>query len=102
MSLIFALFLIAVVLLFAIGVYSLLVTTNLIRILVSIEILTKGVTLLIIGAGYVTGKVVETEAYVITIIVVEVVLLAIATGIVLGMYRNNGEVYVRGSKKIKG
>ena len=48
MSLLFAMFLTGVVLLFAIGIYSLLVTTNLIRILVSIEILTKGVTLLMI------------------------------------------------------
>lgn len=102
MSLLFALFLISVTLLFAIGVYSLLVTTNLIRILVSIEILTKGVTLLMIGAGYVTGRVVEAEAYVITIIVVEVVLLAIATGIVLGVYRNNGEIYVHGIRNMKG
>ena len=102
MSLLFALFLVSVALLFAIGVYSLLVTTNLIRILVSIEILTKGVTLLMIGAGYVTGRVVEAEAYVITIIVVEVVLLAIATGIVLGVYRNNGEIYVHGIRNMKG
>ena len=102
MSLIFALFLIAVALLFAIGVYSLLVTTNLIRILVSIEILTKGVTLLMIGAGYATGKMAQAEAYVITIIVIEVVLLAIATGIVLGVYRENGEIYTRGIKKLKG
>jgi len=79
MSLLLALFLISIVLLFAIGIYSLLVTTNLIRILVSIEILTKGVTLLMIAAGYATGKMVEAEAYVITIIVIEVVLLAIAT-----------------------
>lgn len=102
MSLLFALFVISVVLLFAIGIYSLIVTTNLIRILVSIEILTKGVTLLMIGAGYLTGKMVEAEAYVITIIVIEVVLLAIATGIVLGVYRENGEIYVRGIKNLKG
>ena len=102
MSLLFALFLIAVVLLFAIGVYSLLVTTNLIRILVSMEILTKGVTLLMIGVGYATGRMAEAEAYVITIIVIEVVLLAIATGIVLGVYRNNGEIFTRNIKNLRG
>ena len=102
MSLILALFIIGVALLFAVGIYSLLVTTNLIRILVSIEILTKGVTLLMVGAGYATGKMVEAEAYVITIIVIEVVLLAIATGIVLGVYRDNGEIYTRSIKNLRG
>ena len=79
-----------------------LVTTNLIRIMVSIEILVKGVTLLMIGAGYATGRMAEAEAYVISIIVVEVVLLAIATGIVLGVYRNNGEIYTGSIKDLKG
>jgi NADH:ubiquinone oxidoreductase subunit K len=96
MSLLFALFLISVLLLFAIGVYSLLVTTNLIRILVSIEVLTKGVTLLMIAVGYATGQMAQAEAYVITIIVIEVVLLAIATGIVLGLYRDSGDIFTHG------
>jgi len=102
MSLLLAMFIIGVVLLFGVGVYSLLVTKNLIRILVSMEILTKGVTLLMIGAGYATGKMAEAEAYVITIIVIEVVLLAVATGIVLGVYRNNGEIYTRNITNLRG
>jgi NADH-quinone oxidoreductase subunit K len=102
MSLLLAMFIIGVVLLFGVGVFSLLVTKNLIRILVSMEILTKGVTLLMIGAGYATGKMAEAEAYVITIIVIEVVLLAVATGIVLGVYRNNGEIYTRNITNLRG
>ena len=102
MSLLLAMFLIGVVLLFGVGLYSLLATKNLMRILVSVEILTKGVTLLMIGAGYATGKMAEAEAYVITIIVIEVVLLAVATGIVLGVYRNNGEIYTRNITNLRG
>jgi NADH-quinone oxidoreductase subunit K len=102
MSLLLAMLLIGVVLLFGVGLYSLLATKNLIRILVSMEILTKGVTLLMIGAGYATGKMAEAEAYVITIIVIEVVLLAVATGIVLGVYRNNGEIYTRNITNLRG
>jgi NADH:ubiquinone oxidoreductase subunit K len=92
MSLLFALFLISVLLLFVTGIYSLLITTNLIRVLVSVEVLTKGVTLMMIAVGYATGQMAQAEAYVITIIVIEVVLLAIATGIVLGLYRDSGEI----------
>ena len=38
------------------GLYCMLVTRNLIRALIGVEILTKAVTLLIILAGYVTGQ----------------------------------------------
>ena len=64
--------------------------------------LSKDCRLLMVGAGYATGKMVEAEAYVITIIVIEVVLLAIATGIVLGVYRDNGEIYTRSIKNLRG
>ena len=102
MSMMFALFIIAAILLFAIGVYSLFVTRNLMRILISIEILTKGVTLLMIGAGYLTGKIAEVQAYVITIIIIEVVLLAIAAGIVLGVYRVNKTLDTKKLNNLKG
>ena len=102
MSSLFAAFMIAVVLLFGIGAYSLIVTRNLIRILISIEILTKGVTLLLIGAGYVSGHIAEASAYVVTMIIIEVVLLAIATGIVLGVYRKNETLDTRKLNNLKG
>ncbi|MDP4108838.1 MAG: NADH-quinone oxidoreductase subunit K [Bacillota bacterium] len=102
MSILFASFIIAVILLFTIGVYSLLMTRNLMRILISVEILTKGVTLLLIAIGYVTGRMAAAQAYVITIIVIEVVLLAIATGIILGAYRKNDTLNTGFLNNLKG
>ncbi|MEI6578667.1 MAG: NADH-quinone oxidoreductase subunit K [Eubacteriales bacterium] len=95
MSLLFAMFIFSVVLIFAIGIYSLLVTHNLMRILISIEILTKAVTLLLIVAGYVSKNMAMAEAYVITVIIIEVVLMAVATGLVLGLFRANGTLDTR-------
>ena len=95
MSLLFVIFVVAVVLFFAIGIYSLLVTHNLMRILISIEILTKGVTLLLIVTGYISGHMDLAEAYVITVIIIEVVLMAVATGLVLGLFRANGTLDTR-------
>ncbi len=95
MSLLFAIFIVSVVLIFAIGIYSLLVTHNLMRILISIEILTKAVTLLLIVAGYVSKNMAMAEAYVITVIIIEVVLMAVATGLVLGLFRANGTLDTR-------
>ncbi len=89
MTLLFTLFVITAVLLLAIGLYSMVVTRNLMRILISVEILTKSVTLLMIGAGYMTGNMAAAQAYVIGIIVIEVMILVVATGIVFGVYKNN-------------
>lgn len=89
MTLLFTLFVIAAVLLLAVGFYSIVVTRNLMRILLSVEILTKAVTLLMIGAGHMTGNMGAAQSYVITIIVIEVMILVVATGLVFGVYNNN-------------
>jgi multisubunit Na+/H+ antiporter MnhC subunit len=91
-----------VILLFIIGVYSLLVTRNLLRILIGMEILTKGVTLLLVAAGYMTGQANVIQPVIITMIVVEVVIIAVAAGVVIAAYRNNGTVDVRALRNLKG
>ena len=102
MTLLFALFVIAALLLLAIGVYSIVVTRNLMRILLSVEILTKAVTLLMIGAGYLTGNMGAAQAYVITIIVLEVMILVVAMGIVFGVYKKNGTLDTGKLNNLKG
>ena len=98
----FAMFVVAVVLLLAVGLYSLIVTRNLIRVLLSVEILVKAVTLLMIGAGYISGKLGAAQSYVITIIVIEVMLLVVAIGIVFGVYKKNGTLDVNKINNLKG
>jgi len=101
-SLLFTLFLIGASLLIAIGLYGIVVTRNLMRILLSVEILTKAVTLVMIGAGYETGQMGVAQSFVITIIVLEVMLLVIATGILFGAYKNNGSLMTDKLNNLKG
>ncbi|HWS30569.1 MAG TPA: NADH-quinone oxidoreductase subunit K [Clostridia bacterium] len=102
MNIFFAILIVAVVLVLGVGIYSLVVTRNLLRILLSVEILMKGATLLLIGAGYLTGDMATAQAFVITVIIIEVVLLVVATGIVLGAYRANGTLNTRELNNLKG
>lgn len=102
MTLQFAIFVIAAILMLAIGVFSLVVTHNLMRVLLSVEILTKAVTLLMIGAGYMTGNMAAAQSYVITIIVLEVMILVVATGIVFGIYKKNGTLDTRKLNNLRG
>lgn len=102
MTLLFTLFIITAVLLLAIGFYSMVVTRNLMRILISVEILTKAATLLMIGAGYMTGNMAAAQAYVVTIIVIEVMILVVAVGILFGVYKANGTLDTKKLNNLKG
>ena len=102
MTILFALFLLTAGLLIVVGIYGLVVTRNMMRILIFIEILTKAVTLLMIGAGYMTGHLAEAQSFVITIIVIEVIVLVIATGILFGVYNKTGEIDISSLNNLKG
>jgi multisubunit Na+/H+ antiporter MnhC subunit len=88
--------------LFIIGIYALLATRNLLRILIGIEVLNKGVTLLLIAAGYLTGRTNIIQPVIITMIVVEAVIIAVAAGVVIAAYRKNGTINIRELRNLKG
>jgi len=90
------------VLLFITGIYVLLVTRNLLRILIGVEILAKGVTLLLVTAGYLTGRTIVVQPIIITMIVVEAVIIAVAAGIVIAAYRENGTINTSELCNLKG
>jgi NADH:ubiquinone oxidoreductase subunit K len=88
--------------LFVAGLYCIVFSRNLLRILIGSELLTKSVTLLLCLAGAVTGRMALAEALVITLIVLEVVAVAVAVGIVVGVYRHHGSARVRLLTDLKG
>lgn len=95
-------FIAAVALLFFVGIYSLLVSRNLIRVLIAVEILTKAATLMLILAGYFTGQPGLAQSFVITLIIIEVVVIAVAAGIVIGIFKHNETLDTRKISNLKG
>jgi multisubunit Na+/H+ antiporter MnhC subunit len=93
---------IAIILLMICGLYCLLVTTNLIRALIGLELLTKAVTLFIILAGYITGRVGLAQALAITLIVIEVVVMVVAAGVIISVFKLNNSLDVKLLRNIKG
>ncbi len=91
-----------IVILFVIGFYCLLMTYNLIRALIGLELLIKAVTLLMILVGYITGHEGLAQSLVVTLIVMEVVIIAVAAGIVLGLHRKNRTLDARELRSLKG
>ena len=84
------------------GLYCILMTRNLIRAIIGLELLIKAVTLLLVVTGYASGKPALTQAFVITVIVIEVVLAAVAGGIALRIFRHNDSLDVRKLNRLKG
>ena len=95
-------FMVCVLTLFVIGFYCLVATLNLIRALIGIEILIKAITLLIIVVGYVSGHSALTQSLVITMIVIEAVIITIAVGLVVGIYRKTNSLDSRNIRNLKG
>ena len=102
MSQLFWMFSIAIALVIIAGFYYLLVTLNLIRALIGLELLTKAVTLFIILAGYVTGRTGLAQALAITLIIIEVVVVVVAVGVVLCVFKHSDSIDVRTIRNIKG
>jgi len=90
------------ILLFVIGFYYILATVNLLRILIGMEILTKGATLLLVSAGFLTGMMNVIQPIIITMIVCEVVIIAVAAGVVIASYQSNGTIDVTALRNLKG
>jgi len=95
-------FCVFIIMLFVVGLYSLLVTRNLIKALIGLEILTKAVTLLFVIVGYISHREAMAQAFVITMIVIEVVVIVVAGGVILSVYRRDESLDGRNLRKLKG
>jgi NADH-quinone oxidoreductase subunit K len=55
-----------------------------------------------VAAGFVTGNLGVSQALVITLIVIEVVFIVIATSMVIGLHRSNESLDARKTTNLKG
>ncbi len=88
--------------LFLIGLYCLLSMRNLIKLLIGIEVIAKGVTLALISASMVKGFILTGQSLVITFIVIEVCVVAVALALIINVYRHTGSLDVKKLTKLKG
>lgn len=84
------------------GFYCLVKSRNMIRMIIAIEIAMKAVTLLLVFAGKVSGKMDMVQTFIITMIVVEVVVAVVAAGIAVSVYRHNNSLDIDKLKKLNG
>ena len=91
----------AAALLFA-GIFCLLTKRNLIKLFIGIMIIGKGISLALLATGFVKENILLAQSLVITFIVVEVSLVAVALALIIIIYRNTKSLDVRKLTKLKG
>jgi len=84
------------------GLFALLAKRNLIRLFIAIEVIAKGVSLLLLATGFAKGNVLLAQALVVTFIVIEVSLVATALALIINIYRHTKSLDIRKLAKLKG
>jgi NADH:ubiquinone oxidoreductase subunit K len=84
------------------GLLGLLGRRNLIKLLIAIEVIGKGITLLLLATGFAKANILTAQALVITYIVIEVSVVATAMALIINIYRDTKSLDVRSLAKLKG
>ncbi len=90
------------VLLILTGLFCLIRTYHMLKIVIGIELSMKAVTLFLLLAGYISGNVNLAQIYIITVIVIEVVVTLVAAGIAIRLYNRYGSMDIRNLRNLKG
>lgn len=96
------LYMVAIVVLIGIGIYCLLARRNIIQLLIGIEVIAKGVTLSFVLAGFFQGNEQIAQAIVITIILIEVITMAVAMSLAVMAHRHIGSLDIKDLRRLRG
>lgn len=88
--------------LFFLGLYCLLTMRNLIKLFIGIEIIGKGVSLVLLSTGWARQSIFLAQSLVVTYIVIEVSLVATALAVIINLFRANQSLDVRRLTRLKG
>ena len=85
-----------------IGLYALLTMRNLIKLFIGIEVIGKGVSLILLSTGFAKGNILLAQSLVVTYIVIEVCLVATALALIINITRHTKSLDVRKLTQLKG
>ena len=92
----------AAIALFFIGLYATITRRSLLQLVIGLEIMARGVSLLFILAGQAQGSLAVAQAIVITVILIEAVTVAIALSLIVAAYQHNQSVSIESLRRLKG
>ena len=95
-------YMLMIVVLIGIGVYCLIARRNMIQLLIGLEVIAKAVTLSFILAGYLQGNEQIAQSVVITIILIEAIIAAVAISLIVVANRHSGSLDMDLFRKLRG
>ncbi len=81
--------------LLGIGLYGLLITRNLIKVVVALQILVKGAMLALVAAGYVNGRIQVAQSMALTVIVADTIVAVVALALAVQVRRCFGTLDIK-------
>ncbi|HCA46620.1 MAG TPA: hypothetical protein DEP45_04435 [Armatimonadetes bacterium] len=85
-----------------IGLYATITRTNLLQIIIGLEIMARGISLVFILGGAQSGTMSAAQSVVITLILIEAVTVAIALSLVVAAYHHNKSLSIAALRRLKG
>jgi len=95
-------FIIGVAVLLGIGFYSLMVSHNLIKLVIAIQILVKSALLALITAGFVRDEIQLAQSLALNVIIADTIVAVIGIALAVQVRRRVGTLDVRDLSKLKG
>jgi multisubunit Na+/H+ antiporter MnhC subunit len=89
-------------LLMMLGVYVLILYRNLLRLIIGVEMVAKGVTLIFLSAGIYRQDINFIQSLIVTFIIVETVLAAVMLSLVVRAHKIYGSLDIRHLSKLRG
>jgi multisubunit Na+/H+ antiporter MnhC subunit len=89
-------------LLMMLGVYMLILYRNLLRLIIAVEIVAKGITLIFLSAGIYRQDIGFIQSLIVTFIIVETVLAAIMLALAVRAHKIYGSLDIRNLSKLRG
>ncbi|MEM3341822.1 MAG: NADH-quinone oxidoreductase subunit K [Thermoplasmata archaeon] len=92
---------VAIIFLFGLGLFCMLSGRNLIKIIIGIEILAKAVQLSLITAGYMRGNTAIGQTLMITAIVIDAVVVAVALSLAINIHKHHKSLSVESIRRLR-
>ena len=84
------------------GCFELIRTRHMLKIIIALELAIKAISMFIILGGWLNGNMPVAESFVVSVIVLEVVVAIVLSGIAISIYHKHGNMDIRSLRNLKG
>ena len=84
------------------GCVELIRTRHMLKIIISLELAIKAISMFLTLGGWLNGNMALAQAFIVTIIVLEVVVATVLSGIAISIYHKHGNMYIRNLRNLRG